>query len=136
MNDLHIDFSELQSEAGVRNDADWEAPPHRFVGKKLPNGKSEKEPVYIHQSYPAVFYGLNGNRIVAKQVNSEQDHRQLGDEWKDSPAAFGYIGAPSFEQIVESKKSKEKNDSESQVESDETGDAPRRGRKPKETAEA
>ena len=101
-----IDYSGVPQQAGVVLDEDWEPPIHKFFGKKLGNGKTEKEPVYVHQKYPSLKYAKQGEKIVAKLVNSDEELKALGDGWEDTPAAFGYIGAPSFDQLQEMNKPK------------------------------
>lgn len=107
--ELSIDYSGISKPAVHPNDEEWEAPNHVFFGRKLPGGKKEREPVYVHQSYPKMLYSQVDDRIVAKQVTSKPEQDALGDKWKESPAAFGYIGAPSFEQahqLIEQARSK------------------------------
>lgn len=118
MNDLSIDYSAIQSPAARQDENEWEPPVHKFFGKRLPNGKTEKEPVYVHQEYPRMMYALKGGKIQAKVVNSDAEKDALGEGWEKNPAAFGYIGAPSFEQIQQMREAP-------------TEEAPRRGRPPK-----
>lgn len=101
MADLEIDYSQLAPTQTVILDEEWEPPQHRFFGKRLENGKQEKEPVYVHKEYPRLFYSLQGDKIVAKLVNSDSELEKLGKGWEKNPSAFGYISAPSFEQIQE-----------------------------------
>ena len=94
-----LDYSAIPTPSSNIDDG-WEAPRHVFFGKKLPDGKLEKEPTYKFQAYPAVVYaqpGGAGTRIVTKLLNSEADRALLGPGWENNPAKFGYIGAPSFE---------------------------------------
>lgn len=96
---MKIDYSEIAAPVVTPQGDDWEPPVHKFFGKKLPNGKTEKEPVYVHQSFPAMRYGLKDGRIVARVANNERENQALMDEgFSDTPAKFGYIGAPSFEE--------------------------------------
>ncbi len=100
-----IDYSNIQKNDVVL-DEEWEPPQHRYFGKKLPNGKTEKEPVYIHSSFPAMMYAkVNGN-ITAKVVNTPAEKAALGDDWKDTPEKLGLITAPSFEQATQPEKSR------------------------------
>lgn len=102
-----IDYSELPQEKVYDPNDDWEPPVHKFFGKKLPNGKTEKEPVYSHVEYPRMMYAEKNDRLVAKIVHSEAEMLSLGDGWKKTPADFGVITAPSFEQMIEMKKQEE-----------------------------
>lgn len=96
---LEIDYSQLPSSAPVRNEEEWEPPVHKYFGPKNPQtGKKLPEPVYVHQEYPRTVYARQGNKIVAKLVNSDEHLKSLGKGWEKSPAAFGFIGAPSFEE--------------------------------------
>jgi len=103
-----VDYSEVQPglTAGVEA-SEWEPPTHKYFGKKLPNGKTEKEPVYSYQEYPRFMYSEANGKIKARVVKSEEERKSLGDDWKTSPADFGYIGAPSFDQIIKTKNEQE-----------------------------
>ena len=97
---LEIDYSGISQEATGSQDADsWEPPIHKFFGRRQPNGKMEKEPVYVHQEYPRLMYSLAApGKIVARIVQSAADVADLGEGWEKTPAAFGYISAPSHEE--------------------------------------
>lgn len=85
------------------NDGNWEAPTRRFYGKKLPDGKMEKEKPYVHQDYPAGRYAQPsgpGTTIQHKLVNSKEEDAALGPGWEKNPSAFGYLGAPSQEELA------------------------------------
>lgn len=124
MSDLNIDYSAIQSPVAGQDASEWEPPIHKFFGKKLPNGKTEREPIYSYQEYPRMLYALKNGKIQARVVNSDQEKDALGEGWEKTPAAFGYIGAPSFDQLVNMREKKD-------VIEDATVDAPRRGRPPK-----
>jgi hypothetical protein len=100
---LEIDYSEVPQSNAPTASEEWEPPVHKFFGKKLPNGKMEKEPVYVHQEYPRLMYALRNGKITAKIVHSDVELLSLGAGWEKNPSAFGYIGAPSFEQSLELK---------------------------------
>jgi hypothetical protein len=102
-----IDYSELPQEKVHDLSEDWEPPVHKFFGKKLPNGKMEKEPVYTHIEYPRMVYSEKNDRIVAKIVHSDAELMSLGDGWKKNPAEFGVITQPSWEQMQMLKKAQE-----------------------------
>ena len=97
---MEIDYSQIQQTTKSTDDG-WEAPPHVYFGRKLENGKREKEPVYVHQEYPRMMYSQKDGKITAKVVKSEAELNALGKGWEKTPAAFGYVGAPSFEQAIE-----------------------------------
>ena len=96
-----IDYSAISPSVGQKIDEDWEPPRHVFFGKKIENGKTEKEPIYTHKAYPKIVYGQVDGKVVAKQVNSDTEQVQLGEGWEESPEAFGIITSPSFEQTQE-----------------------------------
>lgn len=95
-----IDYSEIKQPQIISSNEEWEPPVHKYFGKKLPNGKTEKEPVYTHQEYPRLMYAMTDGKIKAREVNSEAEKLALGEGWEKTPAAFGYIGAPSFEETL------------------------------------
>lgn len=99
MEKLEIDYSQLPSSAPVRNEDEWEPPVHKYFGpKNTQTGKKIPEPVYVHQEYPRTFYAKQGSRIVARLVRSDEELKSLGEGWEKNPSAFGFIGAPSFEE--------------------------------------
>lgn len=105
MNKLEIDYSEIPQDAVPVIQEDWEPPIHKFFGKKDARGKMEKEPIYQHQEFPRLMYAKRDDRIVAREVKSEQDLIDLKQcnpdtVWEKNPAAFGYVGAPSFEEAL------------------------------------
>lgn len=100
MNKLEIDYSEIPRNDAAPLQEDWEPPIHKFFGKKDARGKMEKEPVYYHQEYPRLMYAKREDRIVAREVKSDEERAALGDGWETTPAVFGYIGAPSFEEAL------------------------------------
>lgn len=102
-----IDYSEVMQPQIVSANEEWEPPVHKYFGKKLPNGKTEKEPVYIHQEYPRFMYTNVDGKIKARVVSSSEEQAALGPSWAKTPAEFGYIGAPSFEQTLQMKSSYE-----------------------------
>lgn len=98
---MNIDFSQIQPPA-PQEQSTWEPPRRVFFGKRTDNGKRELEPESndgrgARQHFPAIVYGMVNKTITAKVVNSEAEKKALGAEWKDTPAAFGYVGAPDFE---------------------------------------
>lgn len=101
---LEIDYSAVPSPTVENENQEWEPPVHKYFGKKLPNGKTEREPVYVHQEYPRLMYALQNSKITARIVHSDGERANLGEGWEPTPAAFGYIGAPSFEQNLVLKK--------------------------------
>jgi hypothetical protein len=99
-----VDYSEVQpsNPAGLEA-SEWEPPTHKYFGPKLTNGKTAKEPTYSHQEYPRFMYAEVNGKIKARVVKSDAERDSIGSDWKNSPAEFGYIGAPSFDQIVKTK---------------------------------
>lgn len=99
MQNPEIDYSAVHP-VEIPAPEDWDPPRHVFFGKKLPNGKSEKEPVYVHQEYPRIMYARPDadKAIITKVVNSDAELQMLGDGWVKNPIALGYIGAPSQEE--------------------------------------
>lgn len=125
MSATQIDYSEISTGPATGPTEEWEPPVHKYFGKKLPNGKTEKEPVYVYQEYPRMMYAQRDGKIVARVVNTDQEKSALGQGWETTPAAFGYIGAPSFEQSLAMR-------SAALVETDAVvAEVPRRGRPPK-----
>lgn len=102
MADLEIDYSHVPNPLGVEASR-WKAPRHVYFGRKLEDGTMEDEPTYVHKDFPSLRYALQGNKIVARQVENAAELAELGDEWKDTPAAFGYVSAPSFEDAAAKK---------------------------------
>lgn len=98
-----IDYSEVMQPQIVSSNEEWEPPVHKYFGKKLANGKMEKEPIYYHQDYPRFMYHQTDGKIKARVVNSDAELMKLGAGWAKTPAEFGHIGAPSFEQSIEMK---------------------------------
>lgn len=98
LNSLELDFTEIETPFQANNEQDWDPPIRKYFGKKDERGRMIKEPLYVHQEYPRMVYALRDKKIVAKIVQSEEALLALGEGWEKSPAAFGYIGAPSFDQ--------------------------------------
>lgn len=122
---MEIDYSGIATPASQVAQEDWEPPVHKFFGKKLPNGKTEKEPVYVYQEYPRMMYGLRDGKIHARVVNSDAEKGALGENWAPTPAAFGHFTAPSFDQVLALREAKAAEPADAEK------DAPRRGRPPK-----
>ena len=97
---LEIDYSGISQEATGAQDPDsWEPPIHKFFGRRQASGKMEKEPVYVHQEYPRLMYSLAApGKIIARIAHSAADVAGLGEGWEKTPAAFGYISAPSHDE--------------------------------------
>ena len=97
-----IDYSAIPGPAVLPTE-EWEAPPRKYFGKKMANGKLEPEKPYTFVPYPSVRYaqpGGKGTQIVTKMVNSKEEDDRLGKDWSSTPATFGYIGAPSAEELL------------------------------------
>lgn len=123
-----IDYSSVQTPAIPASQADWEPPVHKYFGPKLPNGRMAPEPLYSYKPFPAFRYRKNGEQIEARLVTSEHELRSMGDGWADSPAEFGFVGAPTFD---EEREMKRKQAEAAMAEAVEMDAAPRRGRPPK-----
>lgn len=96
---FEIDYSGITQEATGLQPDDWDPPMHKFFGKKMPNGKMEKEPVYVHQEYPRMMYLLKGEKIIARVIKSDEElNNMLPDGWVKTLAEIGYIGAPSHDE--------------------------------------
>lgn len=97
-----IDYSGISVPVGELDITDWEPPIHKYFGPKNPKtGKMEKEPIYSYIEFPRMMYGKpkEGGPIVARIVNTTAEKEDLlAKNWALTPADFGYIGAPSFEQ--------------------------------------
>lgn len=96
---MEIDYSGIK-EVQVITPSTWRPPRHVYFGKKDPNtGMMEEEPQYIHQDYPRMIYLKKEDRIVADVVADEVTYAaKKAEGWVDSPAAYGIITCPSFEQ--------------------------------------
>lgn len=102
---LEIDYSDMPSTAAVAEIDEWEPPVHKYFGPKNPKtGKKIPEPVYVHQEYPRTMYALKDGKITARLVKSDAEVEALGAGWEKSPAKFGFISAPSYEQVQEMKR--------------------------------
>lgn len=118
-----IDYSEVVPAPAVMEQTEWEPPIHKFFGKKLENGKTEKEPLYSYKQFPCLMYASKNGKITARIVKTKEELDSLGDGWSDTPASFGVVTAPSFEQALQAK-----NETADVV----IAEAPRRGRPAKE----
>jgi len=111
-----IDFSPIEQRAPTEN-ADWEAPPHVYDGKRLPNGKSEKEPVYTHQEYPRLMYGRVNGKAMTKLVNDDDEFADaIKGGWHKTPAGIGIVTAPSFEEAQKIRRAREEIEPETSIE--------------------
>jgi hypothetical protein len=92
-----IDFTAIAQPETGQPQEDWEPPRHVFFGPKDERGKAAKEPVYKYLPFPQMIYGKEGDKLRAVVVNSEAEKaRYVG--YSDTPATFGYIGAPTFDE--------------------------------------
>jgi hypothetical protein len=88
---VEIDYSEAYSDVADLSvaEANWEPPPHVFYGKRMANGKSEKEPVYSYQEYPRMLYKPIEGKVRAKVVNDDKTKAlYLNAGWGLSPNDF------------------------------------------------
>lgn len=118
-----IDYSAIPTQTTSQSQQEWEPPRHVYFGKRLPNGRQEPEPQYKYQAWPSMMYRQRADgTIEARLVNSQAE----ANGWEDSPAKFGFVTAPTFEEVLERRRAEELAKMEAAVE------APRRGRPPKE----
>lgn len=111
--ELEIDYSEIKQEYKPTANSNWRPPRHVYFGKRDEDGNMAVEPVYIHQEFPRIMYAMKDEKIVARMANNEQDKLTLQSEgFEVSPAAFGYVSAPSFEQAIELKTKQEEKSEE------------------------
>ena len=92
-----IDFTAIAQPVTGQPQEDWEPPRHVFFGPKDERGKPAKEPAYKYLPFPQMIYGKVDGKIKAVVVNSEAEKAQYAG-YTDTPADFGYIGAPTFEE--------------------------------------
>jgi hypothetical protein len=107
MQELTIDYSKIQEKA-VETKSTWRPPRHVFFGKRDPEtGAMEDEPSYVYQEFPRMLYLKRDNSIEASIVNSDEElSEKLAEGWVKNPAQFGFLTAPSFEQLNEMRKPK------------------------------
>lgn len=105
-----IDFSSVAQPRADGIASDWDPPPHKFFGKRLPNGKSEQEPQYVYQEYPRMLYGRDGDKIRAKVVHDDESRDALlAEGYALTPAEFGVVTCPSFEDATRMRIERERN---------------------------
>ena len=96
---MEIDTSQIKQEPSTVVQS-WRAPRHVYFGKKSPDGQMEDEPVYVHQSYPCMLYKPLDDKLSAILVHNDAEKAaRIAEGYADSPAKFGVITAPSFEQM-------------------------------------
>lgn len=61
-----------------------------------PYPKMKYHPEYVHEQKDGIVYGFTE---CAQQVSSEEEEKALGQDWKDSPAAFGIVTAPDTRMV-------------------------------------
>lgn len=108
MQELTIDYSKIQ-EKPVETKSTWRPPRHVFFGKRDPEtGSMEEESSYVYQEFPRMLYLKRENRIEATVVNSDDElTAHLADGWVKNPSEFGFLTAPSFDQLKEMSKPKQ-----------------------------
>ena len=97
-----IDFSEIQQTIPQNPNAEqWEPPRHVVYGKRdQATGKMEQEPRYQYQPYPKMLFAKVGEKLKAIVVQSEDEAAaKKAEGYEESPAAFGYVTAPTFEEV-------------------------------------
>lgn len=96
---FEIDYSNIAEPVPAPRTS-WRPPRHVFFGKRNPeDGVMEEEPTYVYQEYPRMLYSKRDGKIVASIVNSDEERDGLlAKGWALTPAAFGHLTAPSFEE--------------------------------------
>lgn len=97
-----IDFSEIQQSIPANPNAEnWEPPRHVFYGKRdQQTGRMESEPRYQYQPYPQMLFAKVGEKIRAVVVqNADEAQKKRAEGYEDSPAAFGVVTAPTFDEV-------------------------------------
>lgn len=100
---IEIDYSEAFPPVDdfTTAQANWEPPPHVYYGKRMPNGKSEKEPTYVYQEFPRMLYKPINGKLRAKVVNDTATKQaMLDDGWGLTPADFGVETCPGRDTIT------------------------------------
>ena len=98
--EIEIDYSGIPQAPSTAPSA-WRPPRHVFFGKKGADGIMEDEPVYVHQSFPCMLYKMRGETVTACIVqDADQLAQRTADGWADSPAKFGIVTAPTFDQVA------------------------------------
>lgn len=77
----------------------WEPPRHVYFGPKDSRGRMQPEPKKSTAMYPSTRYCKTANGLKAIQVEDEAADKELGPEWKHSPADFGIYTHPTKEQM-------------------------------------
>lgn len=100
MPELKIDYTGIPQTEVIAKSS-YRPPRHVFFGKRDPEtGMMEEEPKYVHQEYPKMLYKLMGEVIKAEIVMNDKDRdAKLEDGWATNPAKFGYLTAPSFDEV-------------------------------------
>ncbi len=100
VNALQLDYSAIVQKPSTSTSR-WKPPPHKFFGKKDAEGMPESEPVYVHQDYPAMRYKAVDGKIGVVLVDTkDEDELFAADGYKNTPAAFGYVGAPDIQTVL------------------------------------
>lgn len=103
MSGTEIDFTDVVQTPVVQQP--WKPPRHVYFGPKDPaTGQQIDEPVYVRdktnpeQDFPRFLYALVGGKIKGQKVSSQAEQDALGPDWRDTPAVYGAVTAPTFEQ--------------------------------------
>ena len=96
---MEIDTSLIKQEPSGTPQT-WRPPRHVFFGKKGTDGQMEEEPTYVYQAFPCMLYKPLDGKLSAVLVHNDEDKAaRIAEGYADSPAKFGVITAPSFEQM-------------------------------------
>lgn len=100
VNTMQLDYSAIIQKPHTPTTR-WQPPPHKFFGRKDADGMPTPEPVYVHQDYPAMRYKAKDGKIGVVLVDTAaEDELFKADGYENSPAAFGYVGAPDIQTVL------------------------------------
>lgn len=100
VNTMQLDYSAIIQKPHIPTTR-WQPPPHKFFGRKDADGMPTPEPVYVHQDYPAMRYKAKDGKIGVVLVDTAaEDELFKADGYENSPAAFGYVGAPDIQTVL------------------------------------
>lgn len=100
---MEIDYSEVP-QAPATTQSRWIPPRHVYFGPKdAETGQMLPEPHYEHQDFPCFLYKQENGKTKARIVKNADEKTALSaDGWAATPAAFGVVTTPSFEQRIAS----------------------------------
>lgn len=98
---MEIDYSAI-TPAPASKATGWKPPRHVYFGPKDPDtGELASEPVYTFQEFPKMLYKQADGKLSASIANNQAEFDAMtADGCKESPAEFGIVTAPSYEQSI------------------------------------